>query len=128
MATGTVSGQTYKKITVVDALGDTWTISPFDLNGNVVSEMVIACDTTVGTLTLNLPEISTLNNIWSTKITVIALTGATNNVVITAFTAVGPPPVVNTIGSAATLTLNLDNQTAELNAAEDNVWYGVATL
>ena len=127
MAIGTVSGQTYYKITVVAALGDIWTISPFDLNGNVVSEMVIVCDTTLGPLQLNLPQISTLNNDWSTKITVVALTGATNDVDITAFTS-ALPPVVNTIGSAPVLTLNLDNQTAELNAAEDNVWYGVRTL
>lgn len=128
MAIGTVSGQTYYKITVVAALGDIWTISPFDLNGNVVSEMVIVCDTTVGPLQLKLPEISTLNNVWSTKITVIALTGATNDVNITPFTQALPVPVTNTIGSASVLTLNLDNQTAELNVAEDNVWYGVATL
>jgi hypothetical protein len=128
MATGTVSGQTYKKITVVAALGDTWTISPFDLNGNVVSEMVIECDTTAGPLTLNLPSIATLNNNWSTKITVVALTGATDSVTIVPFTAVGPPPVTNTIGSASSLVLNLDGQTVELNAAADTTWYGVATL
>ena len=128
MATGTVAGQTYKKITVVAALGDTWTISPFDLNGNVVSEMVIACDTTVGKLTLALPLISTLNNNWSTKITVVALTGATNDVDIIPTSAVGPPPEINTIGSATVLTLSADGQTAEINAADDNTWYGVATL
>jgi hypothetical protein len=128
MATGTVAGQTYKKITVVAALGDTWTISPFDINGNVVSEMVIACDTTVGKLTLKLPNIATLNNQWNTKITVIALTGATNDVDISAFVQVVPVIITNQIGSATTLTLSADGQTAELNVAEDLTWYGVATL
>jgi len=123
---GTVKGVTYYKITTAGA--ETWAVDVTDLNGNVVSEMVIEVDTTLGACGLQLPAISTLNNSWNTKITVIALTGATDDVVVTAFTSAVPPLVeTNTIGSAATLELTKDGMTAELNVASSLVWYGVKT-
>lgn len=125
--TGTVKAVTYKKITTAGA--EQWDIDPFDLSGNLVSEMVIEVDSTLGTCTLNLPSIASFNNFWNTKITVVALTGSTNSVKIVGFAdLVAVPPVQNTIGSATTLTLSSDGQTCELDVASGNVWYGVATL
>jgi hypothetical protein len=123
---GTVKGVTYYKITTAGA--ETWAVDVTDQNGNIVSEMVIEVDTTLGACTLQLPAISTLNNFWNTKITVIALTGATDDVVIEAFNS-GVPPLVetNTIGSASDLTLTTDGMTAEVNVASSLVWYGVKT-
>lgn len=124
---GTVKGVTYYKITTAGA--ETWAVDVTDQNGNIVSEMVIEVDTTLGACTLQLPAISTLNNFWNTKITVIALTGATDDVVIEAFNSAVPPLVeTNTIGSASDLTLNLDGQAVEINVASTLVWYGVSTL
>lgn len=124
--TGTVNAVTYKKI--VTAGAEDWEVDVTDQNGNVVSEIVIEADTTAGALTLFLPAISTLKNFWNTKITVVALTGASNDVIITAFNSAVPPLVeTNTIGSSATLTLNSDGMTTELNVASSLVWYGVAT-
>ena len=124
--TGTVKGVTYYKITT--AAAEDWSVDVTDLSGNIVSEMVIEVDTTLGACNLFLPAISTLNNFWNTKITVIALTGATDDVVVTAFTSAVPPLVeTNTIGSAATLTLTTDGMTTELNVASSLVWYGVKT-
>ena len=124
--TGTVKGVTYYKITT--AAAEDWAVDVTDLSGNIVSEMVIEVDTTLGACNLFLPAISTLNNFWNTKITVIALTGATDDVVVTAFTSAVPPLVeTNTIGSAATLTLTTDGMTTELNVASSLVWYGVKT-
>jgi hypothetical protein len=123
---GTVKGVTYYKITTAGS--ETWAVDVTDQNGNIVSEMVIEVDTTLGACTLQLPAISTLNNFWNTKITVIALTGATDDVVIEAFNS-GVPPLVetNTIGSASDLTLTTDGMTAEVNVASSLVWYGVKT-
>ena len=124
--TGTVKGVTYYKITT--AAAEDWAVDVTDLSGNIVSEMVIEVDTTLGACNLFLLAISTLNNFWNTKITVIALTGATDDVVVTAFTSAVPPLVeTNTIGSAATLTLTTDGMTTELNVASSLVWYGVKT-
>lgn len=125
--TGTVNAVTYKKI--VTAGAEDWAVDVTDQNGNVVSEIVIEADTTLGALNLLLPAISTLNNSWNTKITVIALTGATNDVVVKPFTSAVPPLIeTNTIGSASDLTLNLDGQAVEVNVASTLVWYGVSTL
>lgn len=123
---GTVKGVTYYKITT--AAAESWAVDVTDQNGNIVSEMVIEVDTTLGACTLELPAISTLNNFWNTKITVIALTGATDDVIIEAFDSAVPPLVeTNTIGSAASLSLTTDGMTAELNVASSLVWYGVKT-
>jgi hypothetical protein len=123
---GTVKGVTYYKITTAGI--ETWAVDVTDQNGNIVSEMVIEVDTTLGACTLQLPAISTLNNFWNTKITVIALTGATDDVVIEAFDSAVPPLVeTNTIGSAPTLALTTDGMTAEVNVASSLVWYGVKT-
>lgn len=124
--TGTVKGVTYYKITTAGA--EDWAVDVTDLSGNIVSEMVIEVDTTLGACNLLLPAISTLNNFWNTKITVIALTGASDDVVITPYDSAVPPLVeTNTIGSAVALTLNTNGMTAELNVASSLVWYGVAT-
>ena len=55
-----INGKTYTKIVTTGA--EIWDIVPFDNFGNAVSEMVIEADTTLGTLTLNLPAIFTFNN------------------------------------------------------------------
>ena len=124
--TGTVKGVTYYKITTAGA--EDWAVDVTDQNGNIVSEMVIEVVTTAGVCNLFLPAISTLNNFWNTKITVISLTGAANNVVITPYTsAVTPLVETNTIGSAATLALNTNKMTTELNVASSLVWYAVKT-
>jgi isoprenylcysteine carboxyl methyltransferase (ICMT) family protein YpbQ len=126
MITGTVKGVTYYKITTAGA--EDWSVDVTDIKGNVVSEMVIEVDTTLGACNLLFPAISTLKNFWNTKVTVIALTGATNDVVITPFNSVVPPLVeTNTIGSASTLSLTSDGMTVEVNVASSTVWYGVAT-
>lgn len=124
---GTVNAVTYKKI--VTAGAEDWAVDVTDQNGNVVSEIVIEADTTLGALNLLLPAISTLNNFWNTKITVVALTGATNDVVIKPFNSAVPPLIeTNTIGQSSDLTLNADGQTVEVNVASTFVWYGVATV
>jgi hypothetical protein len=124
--TGTVKGVTYYKITTAGT--EDWAVDVTDLTGNIVSEMVIEVDTTLGKCNLFLPAISTLNNFWNTKITVIALTGATNGVVVTPYDSAVPPLVeTNTIGSAPSLQLTTDGMTSEINVASSLVWYGVKT-
>jgi hypothetical protein len=123
---GTVKGVTYYKITTAGA--EDWSVDVTDQNGNIVSDMTIEVDTTAGACNLLLPAISTLNNFWNTKITVIALTGATDDVVVTPFDSAVPPLVeTNTIGSASTLALTTDGMTVEVNVASSTVWYGVKT-
>lgn len=122
----TISGINYKKI--VTLTNETYDLLPFDATfGTPLAEMIIEVDTTGGTCTLNLPNIASFNGFWGTKITIIAVTGATDDVIIVPFTQLSPP-VTNTIGGKTNLTLNTNGQVAELNIATDNNWYGVATV
>lgn len=118
--TGTVKGVTYYKITTAGA--EAWAVDVTDQNGNIVSDMTIEIDTTLGTCDLSLPAISTLNNFWNTKITVIALTGATATA-----TVLADNTTPDTIGSAADVALTTDGMAVELNVAGATVWYGVKT-
>ena len=121
-----INGKTYTKIVTTGA--EIWDIVPFDNFGNVVSEMIIDCDTTLGALTLNLPKISTLNNIWSTKITIVGNIGiGINGVGIKAF----PTTALvqgDTIGGADNIVLADPYISIVLNVAGYNTWYGVRTI
>ena len=123
-----ISGINYKKIVVVNVLGETYDLLPFDQTfGTPLEEMIIEVDTTIGICTLNLPNIALFKGFWGTKITIIAVTGATKNVSISPFTSL-VPPVTNTIGGKTNLVLNLDGQVAELNIATEDNWFGTATI
>lgn len=115
--TGTVSGVGYKKI--VTAAGESWALNPFDNFGKPIARMIIEADTTLGALTLNLPETSSFNGQWNTEIEVIATTGTTNAVTVNA----GGTDV---IGSVA-FSLNKDGQTAVLTIASEGYWNGLKT-
>ena len=117
----TISGKTYTKIVTTGA--EIYDIYPFDSFGNLVAEMVIEVDTTLGTCTLNLPSIASLNNFWGTKITIVANTGLTNAVGVKADAL-----STDTIGGQSDIVLGSDFQTIELNVASSNTWYGVATI
>lgn len=117
----TISGQTYTKI--VTAGAEIYDIYPFDSFGNLVAQMLIEVDTTLGTCTLNLPSIASLNNFWGTKITIVANTGLTNAVGVKADVLSN-----DTIGGQTDIVLGANFKTIELNVAYLNTWYGVATV
>ena len=122
----TISGINYKKIITTGV--ETYDLLPFDSTfGTPLAEMIIEVDTTGGQCTLNLPDIALFNGFWGTKLTIIAVTGLTDDVVIVPFTSL-TPPVTNTIGGKTNLSLNLDGQVAELNIATEDNWFGIATL
>ena len=124
----TINGINYKKIVVLNALGETYDLLPFDQTfGTPLAEMIIEVDTTIGICTLNLPNIADFNGFWGTKITIIAVTGATKNVTIVPFTS-AVPPVTNEIGGNTNLVLNINGQVAECNIATNDNWFGIATL
>lgn len=121
-----ISGINYKKIVTTGV--ESYDLLPFDATfGTPLAEMIIEVDTTGGACTLNLPNIADFNGFWGTKITIIALTGLTDDVTIVPYVNL-PMAVANTIGGNTSLALNKDQQVVELNIASDNTWYGVATL
>jgi hypothetical protein len=124
----TISGINYKKIVVSNALGETYDLLPFDQTfGTPLAEMIIEVDTTIGVCTLNLPNIADFNGFWGTKITIIAVTGATNDVNILPFVQ-AVPFIANSIGGNSSLVLTANGQVAELNIATEGNWFGIATI
>lgn len=122
----TISGINYKKIVTLGV--ESYDLLPFDQTfGTPLAEMIIEVDTTGGACTLNLPNIADFNGFWGTKITIIAVTGVTDDVIIVPFTS-AVPPVTNEIGGNSNLTLNQNGQVAELNIATSDQWFGIATL
>lgn len=113
----TIQGISYKKIVSLGV--ESYDLVPFDYNGNPFNVVTINVDTTGGAVTINLPEISSLNDNYNTKIVVVRTAGA-NNVVVTA----GGTDV---IGSASSVTLNAINKSVEVTPIEAINWYGVIT-
>jgi hypothetical protein len=67
-----------KSITVIDPLGETWDVAPFDNNGKVIPEQYLEVDMSVGDLTLNLPNLAIFGGVYGTKIFVNIITGGLN--------------------------------------------------
>jgi hypothetical protein len=107
---------TYTKITTVLAIPNEYNINPFDLYGNLLTEMTIEVDSTLAPAFIQLPELATLNNNWNIKINVISLTGATFPVSISV-------QVINdTIGSVQEIILAANGRNAELSPISKINW------
>jgi hypothetical protein len=59
---GTIKALNYAKIVNEGASAEAWIIDPFDLNGNLIPEMTVVTDTTLGEIEINLPSINILPN------------------------------------------------------------------
>ena len=122
-ATGSVQYTNYKKITTAGA--EIWDVYAYDFNGLPLRSVTIEVDTTLGVATLNLSTIAGLlgttpYNLAGTKITIVALTGATNDVVINAGGS-------DTIGSVTTFSLSFDGSSAILSPVDSTNWAIVYT-
>lgn len=117
MANISIQGVSYKALAPLGA--QAYDLFPTDSSGNLFGLVTINVDTTAGIVTINLPEISTLNNNYNTKIVVVRTAG-TNNVVVTAGGS-------DKIGSASSVTLNAINKSVEVTPIEAINWYGVIT-
>ena len=94
----TISGINYKKIVTTGV--ESYDLLPFDQTfGTPLAEMIIEVDTTGGACTLNLPNIADFNGFWGTKITIIAVTGVTDDVIIVPYVNI-PLGITNEIGRA----------------------------
>ena len=109
----------YTKITTALAVPNLYNIDPFDLYGNLLSEMTIEVDSTLAQPAIFLPAIADLNNNWQIKINIIAKTGS----VFPVFIGVANPP--DKIGAAYDVSLVSDGANIEINPIGDNNWYGV---
>lgn len=113
---------TYSKITTALAVPNEYSINPFDLYGNLLSEMTIEVDSRLAQPTIFLPEIASLNNNWQIKINVIA----TNGSVFPVNVKVGIE-AVDKISASDYLSLISDGSSVEINPIDANNWYGVVS-
>lgn len=124
MATYTLKPVTYQKIFVSEPAGDTFIINPFDSNGNLVEEMYIEVDSTIGVASVKLPPIYALNRIWNLKITIVAQTGGTNQVEVFGSTDL----TFDTIGSQPKISLVSNSGNCEFNIVSDTIWSATSTF
>jgi hypothetical protein len=123
LPTNVISGKTYTKIVVPDG-GDGYLISPFDLNGNVVPEMTIEVDASLGSCSLYLPEIASFNNVWNTKILVIAI--LPDVIPLGAGITVYPSdPLTNLISGNPELPLLSNGNIVQFTIASDTNWFAL---
>ena len=119
-----IQGVSYAKITQT-VHGEIYDLIPFDLNGNLFREVTIECDTTNLPLTINLPEISTLNGNYNTSIRIISLNaGDTGNIVSIDANLLNN----NLIGSNAGVQLEGDGSNIILTPVSPTEWYGVIAI
>ena len=95
----------------------TGTALPNALSNQVIEEVYIICDSSLGDITINLPSIASFNNSWGAKIYVYALAGANairvygyNNEIIS-----------DTINGFPFASL-VQYQTNYLHIVSDNMW------
>ena len=124
MATKTLKAVTYQIAIVTDALGDTFLINPFDSNGNLLEEMYIEVETSLGVASVILPPIYALNRLWNLKITIVAQTGGFNEVQVFGSTDL----TFDTIGSQPKISLSSNGGNCELNIVSDTIWSATATI
>lgn len=109
----TISGINFKKI--VSAGIETYDLVPFDGAGKPLEFMTIEVDSTLGKVTLNLPEIVNFAGIYGTKINIVALTGSTNDVDIVCSGS-------DLFGSSSSTTLSSDGSNIVLTPITTTEW------
>lgn len=114
-----VGSKVYTKIITLGG-GEIYDVFPFDSFGNALNEVIIEIDSTLGSPTINLPTISSFNQVYNTSITIVGNTGLTNVVGIKAFSG-------ETIGGQSDVFLDNDYKAVKLTIATENTWYGVVT-
>lgn len=99
---------------------------PNQIDNQVIEEVYIACDTTLGPVVINLPAISTFNLAWNAKIYIVQIsaTTAANKTTIYAYSTEGPgSDTLN--GSAFKATVN-QWDAYYLHIIEENTWMALS--
>jgi hypothetical protein len=118
----TISGINFKNVVATGvALDDTYDLVPFDAAGKAEQFLIVEVDSTLGVVTLNLPEIVNFGGVYNTAIKIVATTGATNDVDIVCAGS-------DLIGSNATLTLSGDGTNAILTPVSTLAWSAIVSL
>jgi hypothetical protein len=99
----------------------TGTALPHALDNQVIEEVYIICDSSLGDITINLPSTTVFNGIWNTKI-YVAWTRGANDVTITPFAGDEVIPADSLNGDTDPYTLALLSETVYLHQVYDYTW------
>jgi hypothetical protein len=95
---------------------------PHGLDNQVIEEVYIICDSTLGKITINLPSTTEFNGIWNAKI-YIAWTDGANDVVIVPFPGSAEPLIdADTLNGFDTYTMDALYETNYLHIVYDYTW------
>jgi hypothetical protein len=116
-----IQGVSYKRISFNPEIGDeVFFVVPKDLNGNLFNEVTIECDTSLGAMTVTLPEIASLNNNWNISIIIVNSNVSIAKVNVEAFSG-------DLIGSTNALFVETPNGNVILTPVSSTVWSAVLT-
>jgi len=107
---------------VVTSPADTFIVNPLDNNGNVIPEIIIEVDSSLGIATIELPSIYALNNDFNINIKILGVTAGTNDVAIKANAFDG-----NYIGSATSVSLTTNGESIICSPINSTIWTGLIT-
>lgn len=91
---------------------------PNAIDNQVIEEVYIICDSTLGTITINLPDIASFNNAWNCKIYICRTAGA-NGVTVLPYST---EPNEDTLNGFTALNLTNLYDTYYLHIVADDMW------
>jgi hypothetical protein len=109
-----VGGNTYNFI-LPTVIG---TALPNVLDNQVIEEVYLICNDTLGNITINLPSIALFNNAWNVKIYVIKTAGLNSTIVNPYSTEVGTSDTLNGYPFKSLVI----NDAYYLHIVDDNMW------
>lgn len=118
MANILISGVSYKSVSPIAP--QVYDLTLLDNNGNLFPKVTIAADATAGNVTLNLPEISDINQSWNVEVVITATAVGANKVIV----ATGG---TDKIGSAATIELTALGSSVILTPVSMTEWSALKT-
>ena len=111
---GAVGGNTYNFI-LPTVIG---TALPNALDNQVLEEVYLICDDTLGNIVINLPSIALFNNAWNVKIYVVKTAGGNSTRVYPYSTEVGISDTLNGFSFKSLVT----DDAYYLHIVDDNMW------
>ena len=107
------------------AIAGSYNLSPFDLNGNIIPQITIECDSTLGAITIDLFEINELlgRRNFILKVVDIAGQAATNNITI----QTSGSDVIDEAGNTQ-LVLDTDKSGAVISPISNSIWISLDSI
>ena len=107
------------------AIAGSYNLSPFDLNGNIIPQITIECDSTLGAITIDLFEINILSGRRNFELRVVDVAGqaSVNNITIQTTGS----DVIDEAGTTQ-LVLDTDKSGTVISPISNSIWISVDSV